>query len=321
MAWLQSMIPFTGILVLFQSITAHPIPQQYHLINGALTWYEARSFCRVKYTDLATVNNMDDKNKLVNTLGSHVAYTWIGLHKGGTDRWMWSDGSGRAHFTNWGEGDPNNVAGNEGCGEMSETDKWNDVYCGEEKSFVCYERREDGKGRYVYYSEKKTWDNSQEHCRNNHNDLASVRTGADNSEIASLIKTWIGSLGFRNKVWIGLFKDAWMWSDGRETSFRYWLKGSPHRGGCASVAVSQQGRWVEAQCNQKTTFVCQGGLKVKKMLIRMKVRSDLYVINSTVRDALLKKLETGLRHQGVTDFNLRWRVDIGGSVFQPHESR
>uniref|UniRef100_A0A3B4XCX1 C-type lectin domain-containing protein n=1 Tax=Seriola lalandi dorsalis TaxID=1841481 RepID=A0A3B4XCX1_SERLL len=114
--------------------------QQYHLITGSLTWHEARSFCRVKYTDLAAVNNMDDKNRLVNMLGGRVAHTWIGLHKGAADRWMWSDGSGRAHFTKWKEGEPNNVAGDEWCGEMSETEAWNDMSCGDKKYFVCYER-------------------------------------------------------------------------------------------------------------------------------------------------------------------------------------
>ncbi|XP_038586833.1 uncharacterized protein LOC119911929 [Micropterus salmoides] len=58
----------------------------YHLINGSLIWYEAQSFCRVECTNLATVNNMDCNNMLVNTLGSHVTYSWIGLWAGGTHR-------------------------------------------------------------------------------------------------------------------------------------------------------------------------------------------------------------------------------------------
>lgn len=62
------------------------VPLQYHLINGSLIWYEAQSFCRVECTNLATVNNMDCNNMLVNTLGSHVTYSWIGLWAGGTHR-------------------------------------------------------------------------------------------------------------------------------------------------------------------------------------------------------------------------------------------
>ncbi|KAG7221489.1 hypothetical protein INR49_002464, partial [Caranx melampygus] len=291
----------------------------YHLIDRSLTWHEARSFCILKYTNLATVNNMYDLNRLVKMVGNRVAYAWIGLYKGGTDRWMWSDGSGRTFFTRWKEGEPNNVNGDEWCGEMSETGEWNDKSCGDEKVFVCYQRQANGQNSYTYYSEKKNWDNSQEHCRSQHTDLATVRSEAENSEIAGIIKGWIGSFVLPNYAWIGLFKDAWMWSDGKQASFRYWLKGSHHRGGCASVAVSQQGRWVEANCYKKKAFVCQGDLKVKKMVIRMKVRSDVDLTNSTVGDALLKKLETDLKHQSVTDFTLRWRRHKGGTVFQPHE--
>lgn len=100
--------------------------------------------------------------------------------------------------------------------------------------------------------------NSQELCRSKHTDMAYVSTEEDNSEIVNLAKTWLSKM-----VWIGLFNDAWMWSDGSESSFRYWLSGTHSRGDCACVAVSQQGRWVEAHCNEKAAFVCQGGESLK----------------------------------------------------------
>uniref|UniRef100_A0A3B4UQ37 C-type lectin domain-containing protein n=1 Tax=Seriola dumerili TaxID=41447 RepID=A0A3B4UQ37_SERDU len=82
-------------------------------------WAEAQHYCRQSHKDLVSVRN---QNRLVNMLGGRVAHTWIGLHKGAADRWMWSDGSGRVHFTRWKEGEPNNVAGDEWCGEMSEAE-------------------------------------------------------------------------------------------------------------------------------------------------------------------------------------------------------
>lgn len=123
-------------------VASQPFPTvpQYHLIDRALTWPEARSFCMLKYTDLATVNNMFDKNRLVNVVGNRVAFAWIGLYNSGHKRWMWSDGDGRAFFTRWKEGEPNNLYGDERCGEMSETGEWNDKLCGDEKAFVCYQR-------------------------------------------------------------------------------------------------------------------------------------------------------------------------------------
>ncbi|XP_062301401.1 macrophage mannose receptor 1-like [Scomber scombrus] len=294
---------------------SYPALQQYHLITHQLTWYEAQNYCRVKYTDLATVNNMDDENYLVRTLGSHVTYSWIGLQKGSTDRWMWSDGSGKAQFTKWAEGEPNNVGGNEGCTEMNEESEWVDIQCEDSKRFMCYEREcQDGKERYVYYLNKYTWAKSQDICRNKHTDMATVMNEADNSAVSDLVQKRLP-----DSIWIGLFKDKWMWSDGRETSFRYWLPNSPYRGNCASVVVSQQGRWIENECTQTTPFVCQGDLKVKKMVIRLKVRSDVDPNDSTVTSALLKELEKSLRHESLTDFKLTWRNGKNGFILQRDE--
>ncbi|XP_033465041.2 macrophage mannose receptor 1-like [Epinephelus lanceolatus] len=312
--WLQSVIPFIGILLLFQRTTAYLTPQQYHHIDIALTWYEAQSFCRLKFTDLATVDNMSVKNELVSVLGSHVTYSWIGLRKGTTPRWMWSDGRGRAHFTKWAEGEPNNAGGNEDCAEMVADGLWIDIRCGEDKAVTCYDRLQDGKQEYVYYSQRRTFVDSQEFCRSSHTDMACASTEADNSQISSTAGT-----SDSNKVWIGLFEDAWMWSDGKETSFRFWLSGSQSWGDCASVAVAQQGRWIGADCNQKATFVCQGGLKVKKRVIRLKLHSDVDLTDSALSDELLKKLETILREQQLTDFHLSWRSDKSSLIFHRHE--
>ncbi|KAK9524955.1 hypothetical protein VZT92_017311 [Zoarces viviparus] len=296
MAWLLNALPFA-------------VPQQYHLINGSLTWYEAQSFCRLKYTDLATVDNMNDQKELVDTLGSRVTNSWIGLQRGTTSRVVWSDGRGPSHYTKWYGSEPNG-GDVERCVEMLSVGAWNDASCGTGKGFACYELQPDGAQRYVFYSEYKSWVSSQELCREKHVDMASIGDELDNAEVANVAKAWGRS------VWIGLFKDAWVWSDGRETSFRFWLSGSYSRGDCVSVAAAQQGRWVEAPCDEKAAFVCQGGLKVKKMVIRMTVRSDVDLADSTVADALLKKLDAALRQQSVTDFKLSWRRGNSGRVFQ-----
>lgn len=119
--------------------------------------------------------------------------------------------------------------------------------------FVC-SGHQDGTETYVHYSDRKSWVNSQELCRSKHTDLAYVLTEKDNSDISD---------GGHRKVWIGLFRDAWVWSDGRGTSFRYWLSGTEKHGHCAAVSVSQEGRWVGANCKDKATFVCHGGESLK----------------------------------------------------------
>ena len=94
------------------------------------------------YTDLATVNNMSDKNDLVNTLGSNATYSWIGLRRGNTRRRMWSDGRGPAHFTRWYPSQPSSGGVSEPCGEMLVGGRWNDEPCGYGKHFACYESKQ-----------------------------------------------------------------------------------------------------------------------------------------------------------------------------------
>lgn len=121
--------------------------------------------------------------------------------------------------------------------------------------------RVDGAVRYIYYSNGKSWADSQDLCRQKHTDLAYVKTESDSSRVAKLINT----SDIHNIAWIGLFNDAWMWSDGRETSFRYWLIGD-QQGNCAAAAGAQQGRWLKLDCDMKTTFVCQGGEFLERLL-------------------------------------------------------
>ncbi|KAK2862997.1 hypothetical protein Q5P01_002530 [Channa striata] len=64
----------------------------YHFIKENKTWDEAQTYCREKYTDLATVSNMTDMKRLIVSTQSQ-AEAWIGLHSypGKENRtWYWS---------------------------------------------------------------------------------------------------------------------------------------------------------------------------------------------------------------------------------------
>lgn len=227
--------------------------QQFHFINQSLTWSEAQSYCRLKYTDLATVRNMVDNNNLLASLDGLDTQSWIGLMRAKRRHWKWTDGSGSPRIRNWASGEPNNGGGYEFCTMMYSSGKWNDGPCETLKDYICSEYMEDGLERYVYYTTKRTYFASQADCRSRDGELAIIRNDLDISKITSVAARW------QSSAWIGLHKDQWEWSDGSTTSFRYWLTDPSGSEKCVSVSMPNQGFWVPSDCNNRATFVCGGG--------------------------------------------------------------
>ncbi|XP_064881051.1 uncharacterized protein LOC135574105 [Oncorhynchus nerka] len=82
--------------------------------NFPTTRTEAQRYCRDKYTELVTLDNMEDMNRLIITVDSgYNGSAWIGLERGDTivRQWSLADrdsyGQGEAGFRRWGSGEPN----------------------------------------------------------------------------------------------------------------------------------------------------------------------------------------------------------------------
>ncbi|TDH11096.1 hypothetical protein EPR50_G00082120 [Perca flavescens] len=99
-----------------------------------MTWTEAQSYCRAHHTDLASVRNMTENQK-VQAAGGYYNLVWIGLFR---DSWKWSDGS-TSSFSFWKNGQPDNN-GNETCvaADFSQSGAWEDWSCDMERAFICY---------------------------------------------------------------------------------------------------------------------------------------------------------------------------------------
>lgn len=100
------------------------------------------------------------------------------------------------------------------------------------------------------------WIAAQSYCRKHHSDLASVRNMAENQKLQKLVTGTV-------KVWIGLYRDAWKWSDGSNFSLSYWNTAEPNnnyaREQCAAANFKASGKWEDWDCGSKKAFICYNG--------------------------------------------------------------
>uniref|UniRef100_A0A671QNQ0 C-type lectin domain-containing protein n=1 Tax=Sinocyclocheilus anshuiensis TaxID=1608454 RepID=A0A671QNQ0_9TELE len=116
---------------------------RYHFVNESKTWTEAQRYCRQNYTDLATIDNMEEMNRLINTVnGTYNDSAWIGMYDD-VNSWRWSleDNDfyqeGERDFRNWYH-EPNKRV-NELCVYMDSNGNWFDSSCDNYYTFVCYD--------------------------------------------------------------------------------------------------------------------------------------------------------------------------------------
>ena len=114
---------------------------EFHFVNISMNWMDAQSYCRLKHTDLATIQNVQDLLIVVSMPLSPLS--WIGLYDD-LIYWrysseflaygsVWSDTS----YVNWASGQPSNDGGEEFCVLMTGDGSWDDLNCSSNASFVC----------------------------------------------------------------------------------------------------------------------------------------------------------------------------------------
>lgn len=112
------------------------------LVRKLKSWAEAQSYCRIKYSDLASVDNQEELDKLV-AAGPKYFHLWIGLYHD-INSWRWSlekegyYGEEEAEFRMWRWNEPSNSEGHENCAEMATDGLWNNITCKQTHLFVCY---------------------------------------------------------------------------------------------------------------------------------------------------------------------------------------
>ncbi|XP_008433321.1 C-type mannose receptor 2-like [Poecilia reticulata] len=105
-------------------------------VDEAMSWSNARTYCQQNFTDLATIRNITE-NQRVQTLVPTGYWAWTGLHR--DENIYWSDQSSFG-FRNWDH--KSNLFGSDTriCGATSEarSAKWKFLPCQTQLPFVCY---------------------------------------------------------------------------------------------------------------------------------------------------------------------------------------
>ncbi|XP_061566039.1 macrophage mannose receptor 1-like [Cololabis saira] len=301
---------------------------EYHYIKEKKNWTEAQEYCRHKYTDLATISNMTDMERLKKSAKNQQESAWIGLHSlnntNGTWRWSLPGLEFNESEKKWDEGEPNG----QNCGGLKKNLKWLDISCDENRSFICYDERKTQ--RFHFPQQRMNWSEAQRHCRENHTDLASGPEQLNDTELHSLAENnsndWYD-------VFIGLFRDTWSWSDGSSFSFRHWnnLAGITTKEDRCAV-MKEDGEWETDDCSKDKRFFCYDD-KVILVKLNLTWEDALYYcrenhrdlvsitdlndqrwVQERVKNATTEFVWTGLRYTCTLDFWF-W---VGGEVVTYH---
>lgn len=103
-----------------------------------MTWNKAQIYCRENYTDLVTIQSLDDMKMLsrIAAASSTTKKIWIGLTRyNAKKRWMWSSGDtpGLVDYTNW----ASLPTSSQKCGAVTVDGKWLGEGCNTALPFVC----------------------------------------------------------------------------------------------------------------------------------------------------------------------------------------
>ncbi|KAL0966849.1 hypothetical protein UPYG_G00300920 [Umbra pygmaea] len=234
------------------------LSHEYHFVDQNKTWTEAQSYCRQKYTDLATIDNTEDMNRLMETGNSGFKTAWIGLKKDKMQgKWQWSD-LNNCSFRKWDVEQPDNDYENEECVEIRmKTSFWHDRNCNDKMPFFCHH------DQLILIDENKTWWDARSYCRQNHKDLVSVTS--------EKVQRWVEAKAKKAStphVWLGLrYSSFYTWPcvRGDPTCYHNWAPGNgTFMDTCDENAVGRFGavqrdgphQWVGLPDTEQLNFIC-----------------------------------------------------------------
>uniref|UniRef100_A0A8C8DQU9 C-type lectin domain-containing protein n=1 Tax=Oryzias sinensis TaxID=183150 RepID=A0A8C8DQU9_9TELE len=224
-------------------------------------------------------------------------------NKSNSWRWSATGQTSTTGYQSWDSYSPDYYQAKDTCVTMIGVGLWNDDICNTAYSFLCFNVTDQNKKNYVLINQAMSWSSAQQYCRENYKDLAMIENQEENTEAQN---TKLSNY----RVWIGLYREPWTWSDGSRSSFRNWL---PNTGlnnineNQHCITENPQHQWADEFCNIPWVFVCHQDSK-RKTTLRMKFISDADLTDPKVNAQILFKLQMMLSSGGMTDVKLKWTI-------------
>uniref|UniRef100_A0A3Q3FVM3 C-type lectin domain-containing protein n=1 Tax=Labrus bergylta TaxID=56723 RepID=A0A3Q3FVM3_9LABR len=116
--------------------------------------------------------------------------------------------------------------------------------------------REISQRTFVLIQKAMNWTDAREYCRNHHTDLAMMLTEPEARDL------W--TVKGPHRVWIGMYREPWRWSDNRNSSFKNWRDGQPNNYLAVQYCVflNLDYTWGDDDCTKMRSFWCQTGDKI-----------------------------------------------------------
>ena len=115
----------------------------YWLSDTTLSWADANTHCQQENSNLASILSAEEDEFLVaEFVTDDRNFIWLGGHEENDveGAWVWTDGAPFSCYTDWRQGQPDNLNGNEDCLCLMDSrydGQFNDIDCTQKKKFLC----------------------------------------------------------------------------------------------------------------------------------------------------------------------------------------